>query len=295
MEKVSVLKFNGMIHFSFLEYTYNPLVDDEEVIFSSLNKLGFVQRNIHASLLYSMWTQNQCIIGLRKNLSIDKSKITGIGLTSNDFTFDEFAVRYDHECSMNVIDGHNGLRLILLDEENISNMIDFNYSVVDKKHYETTGLEYFSGLVYNNYDESTLNFFTKIGFKPTKQSDTYHTLVSSNNRFSIMLNKTKSNNEINNIITDTHDVFKTTSCMAVTGATLKDFDLTTSADLGQDLNFKIVGYNCAAVGNKESFSIENCVDNALPSMNLIFRMRKQYLNINEQLLELYHANNEENI
>lgn len=284
-----------MIHFSFLEYTYNPLIDDEEVIFSSLNKLGFVQRNVHASLLYSMWTQNQCIVGLRKNLSIEKSKITGIGLTSKDFDFSDLVVEYDRECSMNVIQGHNGLRLILLDEENVSNMIDFNYSVVDKKHYDTTGLEYFSGLVYNGYDDSILTFFRNIGFKSTKKSETYHTLVSANNRFSIMLNKTKSNNEINNIITDTNDVFKTTSCLAVTGAKLKDFDLENSSDLGQDLNYKVVGYNCAAVGNKESFTIENCVENALPSLNLIFRMRKQYLTVNEQLLELYHANNKENI
>ncbi len=284
-----------MVHFSFLEYTYNPLVDDEETIFSSLNKLGFVQRNIHSSLLYSMWTQNQCIIGLRKNLSIDKSKITGIGLTSNDFIADNLAIRFDPECSMNVIEGCNGLRIILLDEENIANMIDFNYSVVDKKHYDTTGLEYFSGIVYNSAEQNVLDFFQSIGFKLTKQSEMYYTLVSGNNRFSIMLNKLKNNNEINNIVADTHDVFKTTSCMAVTGVKLKEFILDKLSDFGKDLNYKIIGYNCAAIGNKESFTIENCVDAALPSLNLIFRMRKQYLNINEQLLELYHANNTETV
>ena len=46
-------------------------------------------------------------------------------------------------------------------------------------------------------------------------------------------------------------------------------------DFGEELNYKIRAYNCTAIGNENSYSIEQFVPDALPGMDMIVRMRKR--------------------
>jgi 4-hydroxyphenylpyruvate dioxygenase-like putative hemolysin len=278
-----------MSNFSFIEYSFDPRRSNPEEIYSSLNRLGFVQRNVHASNESSMWTQNQCIILLRESSKVDSPCITGLGLV-----VDETAVNseyyFEKECGMLVTHDPNGFRILAMPEKSLSKMITHGYKVVDRKQYETTGLEYFSGIVYNTKDSGVINFYENLGFKFTKNSDRYDTLMSTNNRFTLLLNKTDDSNSIDILYADTNDVFKTTSHYTVAGFNSKDYIIDKdSLTFGVKLNHKITGYNCLAKGNQESYTIENIVKNPLPSFDLVFRTRKQYLHIEEEIVETHYA------
>ena len=60
-------------------------------------------------------------------------------------------------------------------------------------------------------------------------------------------------------------------------------------DFGEELNYKIRAYNCTAIGNENSYSIEQFVPDALPGMDMIIRMRKRYMSLAEYPLEKFYA------
>ena len=100
-----------------------------------------------------------------------------------------------------------------------------------------------------------------------------------------------SDGNVPSIICDTDDVFTTTANYVSNGVELRKFDNDRDLDFG-DLNHKIRGYNCNAVGNENSYTIENLIPNAAPNLDIIFRQRKQYLNISESTLDTYYADNQ---
>ena len=278
-----------MSNFSFLEYSFDPTSLDPEEIYTALNRLGFVQRNLHVSNEFSMWTQNQCIVLLREMESAPVPKVSGMGIVidSNEPFADAY---YDEDCGMYVTHDPSGFRILSMPEKNLAKMISHGYQIIDKKIYDTTGLEYFSGLVYNSFSTELVNFYEGLGFKLTKSSERYATLVSKNNRFSLLLNKEDSSNLIDVVFADTHDVFKTTSCFTVAGFNKKEYIIDKSSlNFGPQLNHKIIGYNCLSAGNKNSYTIENSFREPLPSIDLVFRTRKQYLHFEEEVVETHYA------
>lgn len=279
-----------MSSFSFLEYSFDPYKSDPEDIYVSLNKLGFVQRNSHISGLYSMWTQNQSIILLRQSEEEKNFCVTGFGILLSDDHIKKYKPEYDEECSMHVMHDPNGLRILAMPEKRLSKMIEHGYQVVDKRVYESPGIEYFSGLVYNTNNQKAMDFYQDLGFKFTKSSEKYNTLMSENNRFTILMGKEETANTIDTVYADTNDVFKTTRCFTASGLDLKEYNQSKeNLNFGVALNHKIIGYNCAAFGNENSYSIENCVRRPLQNLDFIFRTRKQYLHITEEVVEYHNA------
>lgn len=279
-----------MSNFSFLEYSFNPHNTTPETLFSSLNRLGFVQRNTHRSGSVSMWTQNQCIILLRQTQEVSEPKVSGLGILVNEETLDEYNLDFDYECSMNVFYDPQGLRILAMPEKQLSKMILHGYTIVDKKSYDTPGLEYFSGLVYNVSNQDTIDFYENIGFKNTKNSKDYDVLMSKNNRFSLLCNKSASDNMLSVVYTDTNDVFKTTCHYTVANFNIKEYNVDKSAlNFGADLNYKIRGYNCIAFGDMNRYTIENSVVGAIPNLDFVFRTRKQFLHINEESVKVHYA------
>lgn len=279
-----------MSSFSFLEYSFDPYKSDPEDIYVALNKLGFVQRNSHMSGFYSMWTQNHAIILLRQSEEVKNFCVTGLGVLLSDEHIEKYNPVYDEECSMHVMQDPSGLRILAMPEKKLSNMIAHGYQVVDKRLYESPGIEYFSGLIYNINNPETISFYQDLGFRITKSSEKYSTLMSENNRFTLLLSKEESDNIVDTVYADTDDVFKTTRCYTAAGFDLKEYNLSKeNLNFGVALNHKIIGYNCAAFGNENSYSIENCVKEPLPNLDFIFRTRKQYLHINEEVIEYHNA------
>lgn len=279
-----------MSSFSFLEYSFDPYKSDPEDVYVALNKLGFVQRNSHTSGLYSMWTQNQSIILLRQSEEEKNFCVTGIGILLSEEHINKFNMEYDEECSMHVMHDPDGLRILAMPEKKLSKMIEHGYHVVDKRLYESPGIEFFSGLVYNTSNQTTMNFYQDLGFRFTKSSEKYNTLMSLNNRFTILMGKGDSSTLIDAVYADTNDVFKTTRCYTAAGLDLKEYNISKeNLNFGVALNHKIIGYNCAAFGNENSYSIENCVREPLRNLDFVFRTRKQYLHINEEVVEFHNA------
>ena len=105
-----------------------------------------------------------------------------------------------------------------------------------------------------------------------------------------MIGKEESANTIDTVYADTNDVFKTTRCYTASGLSLKEYNISKeNLNFGVALNHKIIGYNCIAFGNENSYSIENCVKQSLQNLDFIFRTRKQYLHINEDVVEFHNA------
>jgi hypothetical protein len=278
-----------MSNFSFIEYSFDPDKNDPEEIFSSLNKLGFVQRNIHVSNKSSMWTQHQCIILLREHNSITVPCVTGLGVVVDESDLSN-SYHFDNDCGMLVAHDPNNFRILAMPELSLSNMIAHGYKVIDKRQYDTTGLEYFSGMVYNTTDPTVIQFYESLGFRYTRNSDRYDTLMSTNNRFTLLLNKKNNSNSVNIVYADTNDVFKTTSCYTAAGFNSREYIIDkTNLNFGTNLNYKITGYNCLAKGNQTSYTIENSVREPLPSFDLVYRTRKQYLHIEEEIVETHYA------
>lgn len=279
-----------MSNFSFLEYSFNPLITEPEYIYGLLNRLGFVQRNKHQSGVFTMWTQNQCIILLRNTHEVDQPRISGLGIMLDESDIDEFDVVYDHDCSMNVIHDPQGLRILAMPEKQLAKMIVHGYETIDKKLYDTPGLEYFSGVVYNIDCNDTVKFYQKLGFNYTKSFNEYDVLMSKNNRFTLLCNNTINEKTIGAVYTDTNDVFRSTCHFVAANFNIKEYNLTdVPMDFGIDLNYKIFGYNCIAFGDQKRYTIENSILGALPNIDIVFRTRKQFLHISEESIKAHYA------
>lgn len=278
-----------MIDFSFIEYSFDPTVSDRETVHSNLNKMGFVHRSQHNSAPVGFWSQNQSIILLREIEDGLEPRISGLGFNVPAATLELIADSLSIENSDTFsITLSNSLRILFAPEDWTEMFLLNDYTLIDKNRYHTTGLEHFTGIVINDSGNDIVEYFESIGFKLSKTSDRYYSLVSLNRRFTVVLDRTKNDGKITSVVADTNDVFKTTACFTVTNVPLRKFEIDKKQLNFGKLNHKIIGYNCLAVGNEEKFTIENFVDDAFGTTDLIFRMRKQVLHINEQTLKVYY-------
>ena len=281
-----------MVDFSFLEYSFDPSVADREKIHSSLNRLGFVHRTQHRSDTVGFWVQNQCIILLREDANGSEPHISGLGFIAPPHIIENDDIYFDQQSNIYITEAPGGLRILFVPENYTESLMTYHYDMVDKKKYATSGLELFSGVILSNAADEVREYFLNLGFKLNKTSDRYFSLVSNNRRFTLMLDRRNNSNEITTVICDTADVFRTTACFTVTGVPMREFVIDTGSLNFGSMNHKIVGYNCLAIGDEESYTIENFVDDAIGSSDLIFRMRKKFLHINENTLQIFYDDRE---
>lgn len=278
-----------MIDFSFIEYSFDPTVTNRETIHTNLNKMGFIHRSQHNSAPVGFWSQNQSIILLREIEDGLEPRISGIGfnipLTTLELIADSLSLENSNAFSITM---SNSLRILFVPEDWTEMFLTNDYTLIDKNRYNTTGLENFTGIIINDSGSEVIEYFETIGFKLSKESDRYQSLVSLNRRFTVVLDRSKSDGKVASVIADTNDVFKTTACFTVTNVPLRKFDINKEELNFGKLNHKIIGYNCLAIGNEEKFTIENFVDSAFGITDLIFRMRKQVLHVTEQTLKVYY-------
>ena len=277
-----------MADYTFLEYSYNPACAETstDTITQRLNALGFNCQAIHNSHTHSLWTQRQVILSVRQ-ADVLLPGITGLGF---NFTLEELDNRpldifYNSESDMYEGMDSQGLRILGMPEE--INLDEYNYSKpVKAPEFKQSGMEYVSGFVYNTHSD-VYNDWKELGFKFQNSDKT--SIVSSNNRLSVMLRNSIHEQRIPAIVVDTHDVFDTTVNLLCSGIDTLHVPVEEDLDFGDDLNFKIRAYNCIAIGNEKSYSIENFVPDALPGMDMIVRMRKRYMSLAEYPLEKFYA------
>jgi len=277
------------VDYSFLEYSYNPELIQQETVEKRLNTLGFTKRTRNTSGAVTVWTQNLCILVL-KEVQTDLSGITGIGFNAKQDVIDKIGAMPDKDdTGMYVIDNCAGLRTLLMSEDDFKDLRkSLNYTEQNATGGNENGLGYVSGIIYNCTDARMRDFYQEIGFRFTKTGDRYYTFMSANNRFSILMDMQKNDGKVPSIICDTDDVFNTTANFVSNKVPLKQFDINPNdLDFGE-MNHRIMGYNCNADGNDNSYTIENLIPEAAPNLDIIFRQRKQYLNISETTLDTYY-------
>lgn len=287
-----------MLDFVFLEYSFDPESLDPEIVFSKLSKLGFILRSEHVNQKASFWTQNQSIILVHEQSGTGIGPgITGLGFMGlNNKIIDVLDAQ--HDVNTSTFQYHTGgqYNTLIIPAEitaNLGGIIKYSmvsrafeesYKVIDVEKYTDPGLSHISGVVLDHCDDQCVKHYAQLGFRHTKESENYIQMLSNSDRFSLYIDKQSRRRARQILIVDTNDVFWTTACYAANGLALSEFDINTRADFGS-LTHKIVGYNCLAEGTSTSYSISKLLTQALPGVDLVYRMRKQFLGVPDQILE----------
>lgn len=266
----------------FLEYRFNPGLDDYDELSDRLNRLGFAKRSEHSVSGVEVWLQGRAIILVHPDAEFKHSgSVMGLGIISEDHPMDLVDnVVLDHDTDFYVRECDNGFRFYFAETSSLSDI----YNTVDNQ-VKSSGIFCFSGLVWETTDQDMLTILSKVAEK-VEQSDKY-TKYIFNNKFTVFVNS-NNNNGSKLIISDSQDVFATTSFLVTRDVDLLHFEqcIDDGADFGK-LNHKIVGYNCRAFGNSGSYSIENYIKGNHFNTDILFRTRKQYVKIKEHTLDYY--------
>ena len=275
--------------YSFIEYSYNEKIIATDIVEQKLTDLGFTKRTRNEEGTISLWTQQLCIFVLRNTQQQLEPGITGIGLSCPLDVINHLGAQYEMESGMYIYPLGERNRLLLMPENEFEDMKKTLSKTIPRTgEIATNGLNYISGVIFNSTEPRMMDVLQDIGFRFTRSTTNYNVLMSSNNRFTLLLNKTSSDGNWPTMICDTDDVFSATASMIAMKVKLRKFDVDNNKLKFDKLNHKIKGYNCHAVGNQDSYTIENLAEKALPNFDLIFRQRKQYLHIREDTLGFYY-------
>lgn len=272
-----------MFDFSFVEYSYNPNIISAGQIRSQLKLLGFVHRTQHRNNSVGFWVQNNCILLMRKHDQQLVPGISGFGfIADSEESLPAIVKDPESDICCKVV---NGMRLLFVPANQMNTLMTNNFDTVDADPHKMQGLEYISAVMYN-IDPATEAAFKELGFTNSKSSDTLRSIASKNKRLSIIINNSF-NADRRTIYVDTSDLFHAAACLELAGVSSKTSVNKVPIGFG-NLAHKITGYQCSAAGNSNSYSIEKFYPEVLPNTDLILRMRKQYININEQSLLSYY-------
>lgn len=278
-----------MADYTFLEYTYNPDCDTTtaDIMHQRLKSLGFSCKAMHDSNLHELWTQRQIILCVRKS-DVLLPGLSGVGFNFTQSELDSrcLGINFDPHTDMYVGSDSQGLRILGMPDE--ISLDEYNYTKPDNvEDIKQNGMENVTGLVYNTHSDIQEEW-REMGFKFNNSER--NSIISSNNRLGVMFKNSIHEQRIPTIVVDTHDVFDTTVNLLCAGIDTLKVPVEEDLNFGQELNFKIRAYNCVAIGNGNSYSIEKYVPAALPGLNIIVRMRKRYMNLPEYSLDRFYAN-----
>lgn len=265
----------------FLEYSYNPAHDEPSKITNRLSSLGYILRSQHVSGLCEVWVQKHSIFLVRKNPTQSKpAGINGIGILTDEHPMDiADCCIYDDDTEFFVYESDDGFRIYFIEDREMTNL----YVLVNDSLENKSGISSTSGAILHTVDKDLINNL-RMFVKKEEQADEYIKFIFKNN-FTLFV-KPYVDSRIDKIITETNDVFFTTSYMIANNINLLQFDIDDHLDFG-NLTHKIKGYNCKAFGNSSSYSIENFIPAKDFNVDIIFRQRKQYIKINQQTLDFY--------
>lgn len=273
--------------FAFLEITYDSKCPGYDVKYN-LRNLGFTKIAYNSSADVSVWKVNLNIIFLREGDIGTQPSITGLGFVCDQALINQMQAGYDSDNDFYFTHDPNGLKVYMVPSIAFNanqSVLSDRYTLLDDivTSYNEILPKYISGVSYSDFSEDLVKFYQNLGFRITRSGNTYHNCVSQNNRFTIMLNSFGSTKRIDSVICETDDVFNTTAYYVNNDVPLKKYN--TKPTNFKKLNYKIAGYNCIATGNENSYSIENSINSISELFNVIFRMRKQHLHIEEHTLK----------
>ena len=269
----------------FLEYRFNPEIDDYNKIADRLNSMGFNKRSEHQESGVELWIQSRAIFLLMPDfLFSEPGQIMGLGTLSNDHPMDIIPDVYlDENTDFYARECDNGFKFYFTETDSLNHL----YKEVNGSKVKGSGINSFTGLVINTTSEEIPQLLCKIAEK-VEQSDSYTKYVFAN-KFTVFVNS-KNNSGATMLISESSDVFATTSYMITRDVELLQFDNCIEEDCTfGSLDPMIIGYNCRAFGNNKSYSIENYIPMKDFNVDIVYRTRKQYIKIKESTLEYYDS------
>lgn len=249
---------------------------DTEEIFDSLRELGFVYRTVHRNGMLSMWNQNRCIVFVRDTELVSEQGITGMGFICDEADIHSVGAKYDDEIGMYVKLAPNGFRMLMVYDYMFGDD-DGEYMIIDNGSYRNHGFTYFSGMIADNFSDldQACDFFAGFGFKVSKRDTGWVSLVSQNKRFSLLVRANATPNGVT-MVCDSDDIFQTAASLVAADIPTKSYENKNYTAFGA-LSHKINGYGCIAFGTDQSYAIEKMVCSANANLDLLVRMRKQYM------------------
>lgn len=267
----------------FVEYRFNPDIDDYASISNRLMSLGFNQRSKHAMSGVELWLQSRAIILLKPDFTFGKpGQIMGLGTLSKDHPMDLMDdVHLDADTDFYVKECSNGFKFYFTETDSLNHL----YKPVNKSTVKGSGINSFTGLVIDTDCADMFNVLKRVAEK-VEEAGTYTKFVFTN-KFTLFVER-KNNAGARLLVSEAADVFATTSYMITRDVDLLHFDEPIEGDVRYGtMNTMIRGYNCRAFGTANSYSIENYIPGKDFNVDIVFRTRKQYVKIKEQTLEYY--------
>ena len=249
-----------------------------------IEKLGYNKIAHNIAKTHGVWNHNFNVIFTTQDTELLAPGITGLGFVCDPATVHQLGAKLDDSTDLHITHDPNGMKIMLC-------VVDSTNTILGKKYIKRADppaanpmlLKYTSSVVYNGYSDEIADFYKTLGFRITNAGDDYVAMVCDTNRFTIMFKRESEDTGVTAIMCETDDVFYTTSYYVKEGLPLKPYNQPVE-DFGS-LTYKINGYDCLADGNAASYTIENCVKQALPNVDLIFRTRKQYIHLHEDTLK----------
>tara|TARA_B100001057_G_scaffold439464_1_gene472677 strand:- start:6828 stop:7643 length:816 start_codon:yes stop_codon:yes gene_type:complete len=254
---------------------------DQKQTETELDKLGYAKVTKRTDHECYFWHLNECIILVKEDPAY--TGFTGLGLVCSQELISTIDVYYDdistwHICNV------NGFELYLNTETGIESSITNFYKTINQKQKIVYGPQKFTGLVINNNSVPNFEIFESLGFK--KSLGQNHNKLLSSNNFTIMLDKTNARKNPT-VYADTPDIFGNIAVLTLAGVDMKNYEQETYPTNLGSWTHKIKGYNCAAEGNQESYTIEKLLLNTPSYMDIILRQRRRKVTISEIALD-YH-------
>lgn len=278
------------IEFSFIEYSYNPILLEQELLYERLRKLGFVRRAQRENDQHSFWRQNNCIMLVSQDTDMeDLSHVTGLGFITDPGTVRLLDAEFDSSRNMYYIHDPAGIKNYLVPFDDYGAYVNgIEYLATDDEPEHYLGLLQISGIVYSNFSSEIAEHYESLNFRLTRTGD-YLQYTSENNRFTIAGTAEPNLEDIGTVIFSTKDIFATTARARVSGCRIAEFDIDPESLEFDEINHLIVGYNCLALGDRRKYVIENFLPQALPGMDHVYSMSKQCVGINEEALNHYYG------
>ena len=267
----------------FLEYRFNPEREPYQPLFDRLGKLGFTQRSIHSVSNVEVWVQARAIIIVQPDYTYSGvGQIMGLGIVSKSHPMDEMDNVYlDEMTDFYARECDNSFKFYFTETESLTHL----YKSTNSAPAVTSGINAFGGLVISSTDTDFKAVLTQIAEK--QENSEKYTKFIFKNKFTIFLRDDRDEG-VELIVSETVDVFSTTSYISARGIRTVQFDDLDVSKFGT-MAHKIKGYNCKPFGNEHSYSIENYIPKEDFNVDLVFRSRKKYIKIKEDTLDYYES------
>jgi len=260
---------------NFLVYSYTDKLFTER----QFTALGFNRASTNKTSGAAFWHNHNCIVLLKPD---NFDGLSGLSFVTSEKIINRTNAQYDDATGW--FQFGDKLKFYLQTESTIKTVIQNEYQTTPILDAISTGVDKFGGVVLNLNQICDKEILSALEFK-TMSSDRYLKYISQNN-FSLYLD-TYNKIQSSTVYVDCYDIFKNIAMLSLDSTIQMKQYTDTFANFG-NLTHKINGYNCTAIGNKDSYTIEKMIIDCPKNVNFILRQRSKKITINEHTLQKHY-------